>query len=121
MSGKNADGVPLTIYRPNQSRGRSLSARTNPVIRINLSGAVQYVLRYVWVAAGPEPDLDERVRALHRVETASRSVERRAVAAGRRDLDATPCIVRCGDVAVVPFSVSVRCHSVSRNGRYQGS
>ena len=75
---------------------------SHPIIRVNASMAVLDPAGDATILARPEPDLDERVGALHRVPSATSRIEGGAVAVRRRRGHAAAGIVRRSCVAVVP-------------------
>ena len=77
------------------------SEKTHPVVRVDRRRTGAHVAWHVVRVAGEEPNVDEIIRALHRVPAAAVCVERRAVAVRRRSLHTTPGISVRIHVAVV--------------------
>ena len=122
--GKYANGVPCNV-RVRRTNVSTLQAEqtshahdhthdhsvtqqpTHPIARIDRRRAIPHLARHIPRAAAPEPDLDERIRALHRVPAAARAVERRAEAVRAWRAHAAPRVVRRARVAVVPRARAV--------------
>ena len=73
------DVVCAEVARHVARRRGEVRGRRTPLGRVDLLGAIGDVRGDALVVARPEPDLDARVRALHRVEAATVVVEREPV------------------------------------------
>ena len=87
-----------------------------PSARVNGVKTVEDVVRDLIGVPRPEPDRDRLVSALHRVETATIRVERKAVVVRRRQLNVAARVIALGRVAVVVQRVPGHRSAHGRNG-----
>ena len=73
---------------------------THPVVGVHTRGPILHITRHIPRVPRPEPDLDERVRSLHRIPAAACGVEGGAVAVRSRGTHAAPRVAVHVRVAV---------------------
>ena len=100
-SGSTRKALPVyRIHSQYLTSASPSSEDTHPVVGIDRAGTVQHITWGAGHLAVPKPDLDERVRALHRVVSSPGGVERPAVAVRRCRLHSAALVAIHVGVAV---------------------